>query len=110
MGPNAPSPAVGQVLSLGTPAEPSRRVHGERRDQGYAHVLAEIVRLDHAHHRQVTGDSPMAEAVKLLARAQQSLIWDRTRQVLRLRSTLREFFPAALQAFDDLAAGKAAAS
>jgi len=34
-----------------------------------AHVLAEIVRLDHAYHRQVAGDSPMAEAVKLLARS-----------------------------------------
>jgi hypothetical protein len=27
------------------------------------------------------------------------MIWDRTRHVLRLRSTLREFFPAALDAF-----------
>jgi transposase len=80
---------------------------GAKSDQGDAHVLAEIVRLDHAHHRQVAGDSPMAEAVKLLARAHQSLIWDRTRQVLRLRSALRKFFPAALQAFDDLAAGEA---
>jgi hypothetical protein len=35
------------------------------------------------------------------------ILWDRTRQVLRLRSALREFFPAALQAFDDLAAGEA---
>ncbi len=80
---------------------------GAKSDPGDAHVLAEIVRLDHAHHRQVAGDSPIAEAVKLLARAHQSLIWDRTRQVLRLRSALREFFPAALQAFDDLAAGEA---
>lgn len=80
---------------------------GAKSDAGDAHVLAEIVRLDHAHHRQVAGDSPMAEAVKLLARAHQSLIWGRTRQVLRLRSALREFFPAALQAFDDLAAGEA---
>jgi hypothetical protein len=37
----------------------------------------------------------------------QSLIWDRTRHVLRLRSTLREYFPAALQAFPDLAAPEA---
>ena len=80
---------------------------GAKSDPGDAHVLAEIVRLDHAHHRQVAGDSAMAEAVKLLARAHQSLIWDRTRQVLRLRSALREFFPAALQAFDDLAASEA---
>jgi transposase len=80
---------------------------GAKSDAGDAHVLAEIVRLDHAHHRQVAGDSHLAEAVKLVARAHQSLIWDRTRQVLRLRSTLREFFPAALQAFEDLTAGEA---
>lgn len=80
---------------------------GAKSDQGDAHVLAEIVRLDHAHHRQIAGDSPTAEAVKLVARAHQTLIWDRTRQVLRLRSALREFFPAALQAFGDLAAGEA---
>ena len=80
---------------------------GAKSDPGDAHVLAEIVRLDHAHHREVAGDSPDAEAVKLLARAHQNLIWDRTRQVLRLRAALREFFPAALQAFDDLTAGEA---
>ena len=80
---------------------------GAKSDAGDAHVLAEIVRLDHAHHRQVAGDSPTAEAVKLVARAHQSLVWDRTRQVLRLRAALREFFPAALQAFDDLAAPQA---
>ena len=34
----------------------------------------------------------------------QALIWGRTRHVLRLRSALREFFPAALEAFEDLAA------
>jgi transposase len=80
---------------------------GAKSDAGDAHVLAEIVRLDHAHHRRVAGDSSLAEAVKLIARAHQSLIWDRTRQVLRLRCALREFFPAALQAFDDLTAADA---
>ena len=77
---------------------------GAKSDAGDAHVLAEIVRLDREHHRPVAGDSPDAEAVKLVARTHQSLIWDRTRQVLRLRSALREFFPAALVAFDDLSA------
>jgi hypothetical protein len=67
-------------------------------------VLAEIVRLDHAHHRPVAGDSVQAEAMKLVAGTHQTLIWDRSRQLLRLRSALREFFPAALHAFDDLAA------
>jgi len=80
---------------------------GAKSDAGDAHVLAEVVRLDHPHHRQVAGDSALGEAVKLVALAHQSLIWDRTRQVLRLRSAPREYFPAALQAFDDLTAGEA---
>jgi hypothetical protein len=46
--------------------------------------------------RQVAGDSHAAEAVKVLARAHQQLIGERTRHLLRLRSALREFFPAAL--------------
>jgi len=75
---------------------------GAKSDAADAHLLAEIVRLDRAHHRALAGDSPQAEAVKLTARAHQSLIWDRSRQVLRLRAALREFFPAALQAFADL--------
>ena len=77
---------------------------GAKSDSGDAHVLAEIVRLDRAHHRPVAGDSELGEAIKLVARSHQSLIWDRTRHILRLRSVLREFFPAALEAFADLAA------
>ena len=77
---------------------------GAKSDAGDAHVLAEIVRLDRAHHRPVAGDSDLADAVKLLARAHQTAVWERTRHVLRLRSTLLEFFPAAVAAFADLAA------
>jgi transposase len=77
---------------------------GAKSDPGDAHVLAEIVRVDHAHHRPVAGDSTDAEAIKLVARTHQTPIWDRSRQLLRLRSVLREFFPAALTAFDDLTA------
>jgi transposase len=72
---------------------------GAKSDAGDAHVLAEIVRLDRDHHRQVAGDSPEAEALKLVARTHQTLIWERQRHVLRLRSALREYFPAALEAF-----------
>ena len=75
---------------------------GAKSDSADAHVLAEIVRLDRAHHRPLAGDSDQGEAIKLTARTHQSLIWDRTRHVLRLRSALREFFPVALQAFPDL--------
>src|SRR4051812_34693085 len=69
---------------------------GAKSDPGDAHVLAEIVRLDRAHHRPVAGDSALAEHVKVLARTHQSMIWSRQRQTNALRSMLREFYPAAL--------------
>jgi transposase len=69
---------------------------GAKSDTADAHLLAEIVGLDRAHHRPVAGDSGQGEAIKLTARTHQSLVWDRTRHVLRLRSALRDFFPAAL--------------
>ena len=77
---------------------------GAKSDSTDAHLLAEIVRVDRAHHRPVAGDSADVQAVKVVARTHQSLIWDRTRHVLRLRSALREYFPAAIRAFDELAA------
>jgi transposase len=77
---------------------------GAKSDPGDAHALAELVRLDRAAHRPIAGDSDLAEAIKLVARAHQTLIWDRHRHLLRLRGALREFFPAALDAFDDLTA------
>jgi transposase len=80
---------------------------GAKSDRGDAHVLAEIVRLDRDHHRPVAGDSAEAEGLKLVARSHQAFIWDRTRHFLRLRSALREFFPAAIEAFPDLTAPEA---
>jgi hypothetical protein len=77
---------------------------GAKSDAGDAHVLAELVRLDRAAHRPIAGDSDLAEAIKLVARAHQTLIWDRHRHLLRLRTALREFFPAALEAFQELGA------
>src|SRR4051794_12922755 len=80
---------------------------GAKSDRGDAHVLAEIVRLDRAHHRPMAGDSPEVEGLKLVTRSHQAFIWDRTRHFQRLRSALREFFPAALEAFPDLLAPEA---
>lgn len=72
---------------------------GAKSDPGDAHVLAELVRTDRDHHRPIAGDSELAAGVKVLARAHQNMIWSRQRQANLLRSTLREFYPAALQAF-----------
>src|SRR5665648_529169 len=71
---------------------------GAKSDPGDAHVLAEIVRLDRAHHRPVAGDTEHVEGLKLAARSHQSLIWDRTRHLQRLRQVLREYFPNMLAA------------
>ena len=76
---------------------------GAKSDPGDAKVLADLVRTDRQHHRPIAGDSELAEAIKVVARAHQSLIWTRQRQTNALRSTLREFYPAALLAFEDLA-------
>jgi transposase len=81
-----------------------RSPSGAKSDAGDAHVLADMMRVDGHQLRQVAGDSAAAESVKILARAHQSLLWDRTRHVLRLRAVLREYFPAALVAFADLTA------
>ena len=75
---------------------------GAKSDAGDAKVLADLVRTDRHNHRQIAGDSADAEAIKVLARGHQSLIWARTRHTNMLRSALREYYPAALHAFSDL--------
>jgi transposase len=77
---------------------------GAKSDAADAHTLADMVRTDAPQLRPVAGDSALAEGVKVLTRAHQNLIWDRHRQMLRLRAALREFCPAALEAFPDLTA------
>ena len=76
---------------------------GAKSDPGDAKMLAELVRTDRHNHRRVAGDSDLAEGIKVLARAHQNLIWERTRHTNRLRSALREYFPAAVSTFDSLA-------
>jgi transposase len=77
---------------------------GAKSDQGDAHTLADMVRTDRHQLRVIAGDTPQTQAVKVVARAHQTLIWDRQRHALRLRAALLDFFPAALAAFDELTA------
>jgi transposase len=79
-----------------------RTTSGAKSDPGDAHVLADLVRTDRDQHRAMAGDSELAEALKVLARAHQSMVWMRGQQANQLRSTLREFYPAALEAFEAL--------
>ena len=82
-------------------------VSGAKSDASDAKLLADLVRTDRHNHRPVAGDSADAEAIKVLARAHQSLIWTRTRRTNALRNALREYYPAALVAFEDLTHGDA---
>jgi hypothetical protein len=77
-------------------------VSGAKSDTGDAKVLADLVRTDRHNHRRLAGDSTAVEAIKVLARAHQSLIWTRTRHSNVLRAGLRQYYPAALAAFPDL--------
>lgn len=68
-------------------------------DAADARVLANILRTDMAAHRPLPSDSELVQTVAILARAHQDAVWDKTQMVNRLRSHLREYYPAALQAF-----------
>ena len=76
---------------------------GAKSDRGDAKVLADLVRTDRHNHRPVAGDSPGAEGIKITARAHQNLIWARVRHTNGVRNALREYYPAALETFGDLA-------
>ncbi|MGV0646781.1 IS110 family transposase, partial [Mycolicibacterium sp. XJ2546] len=78
------------------------QVSGAKSDAADAKLLADLVRTDRHNHRPIAGDTPDVEAIKVLARAHQNLIWSRNRNTNALRSALREYYPAALEAFDDL--------
>ena len=99
--------AAGYVVFAVNPLQASRYrgrygVSGAKSDGGDAHMLADVVRTDAHQLRPAAGDSPAAEAVKVLARMHKTLIWQRTAVVLRLRAQLLEYFPAAVAAFEDL--------
>ncbi len=101
--------AAGYTVLAVNPLQASRfrdrlGVSGAKSDAGDAHVLADMART-HAHElRPVAGDSARAEAIKVVARTHKTMIWERTRHTQRLRHALRDYFPAALAAFDDLGA------
>jgi transposase len=103
--------AAGYVVYAINPLQVARyrerhATSGAKSDPGDAHVLAEVVRLDRAHHRPIAGDSALAEHVKIVARAHQTMVWSRQRQTNTLRSMLREYYPGALAVFGADLAGR----
>lgn len=98
--------AAGYAIYAVNPLAASRyrdrhAVSRKKSDRGDAMMLADLVRTDRHKHRQLSDDSELAEAVKVLARSHKSLIWTRQQLGNQLRSALREFYPGALEAFGD---------
>jgi transposase len=80
-------------------------VSRKKSDHADAMVLANILRTDMAMHRPLPADSELIQSIAVLARAQQDAVWDRTQAHNKLRSLLREYYPAFLAAFRDARSG-----
>lgn len=70
----------------------------KKSDHYDALVLANILRTDATAHRPLSADTELAQAVAVLARAQQDAVWDRIQAGNKLTSHLREYFPGFLAA------------
>ena len=75
-------------------------IAGRKSDHGDAVVLANVLRTDMDMHQPLPADSELAQAIAVLARAQQDAVWDRTQAHNRLRSHLREYYPGFLAAYN----------
>ncbi len=80
-------------------------VAGRKSDRGDSFVLASVLRTDMHAHRPLPADTELAQAIAVLARAQQDAVWDRTTAHNKLRSHLREYYPGFLAAFADARGG-----
>jgi Transposase/Transposase IS116/IS110/IS902 family len=80
-------------------------VAGRKSDKGDSAVLANVLRTDLHAHRPLPADSELAQAVAVLARAQQDAVWERVHAQNKLRSHLREYFPGFLAAFGSARGG-----
>jgi transposase len=80
-------------------------VSGAKSDATDAVLLANIVRTDAHAHRPLPADTELAQAIRVLARAQQDAVWARQQIGNQIRDLLKDFYPAALVAFAELPAG-----
>lgn len=74
-------------------------VSRKKSDHLDALALANILRTDRDRHRALPADTGQAQAISVLARAQQDAVWERTRTANALRAHLREYYPGFLTAF-----------
>ena len=101
---------TGRVIYPINPLSASRyraryAVSGSKSDATDAVLLANIVRTDADAHRPLPADTELAQAIRVLARAQQDAVWARQQIGNQIRDLLKDFYPAALVAFDQLSNG-----
>ncbi|MEU2031192.1 IS110 family transposase [Nocardia amamiensis] len=78
---------------------------GSKSDAADAVLLANILRTDACAHRRLSADTELAQAIRVLARAQQDAVWARQKIGNQVRDLLKDFYPAALESFAGLPAG-----
>ena len=80
---------------------------GVKDDQLDAWSLADALRTDGHGWRTLKPEDPLVLELRLLCRDEHGLIEQRTTLVLQLQAALRDYYPAALDAFDNWAAESA---
>src|SRR6201998_4591 len=80
-------------------------VSGAKSDGTDAVLVANNVRTDAGAHRPLATDTELAQAIRVLARAQQDAVWARQQIGNQIRDLLKDFYPAALVAFAELPSG-----
>jgi transposase len=74
-----------------------------------ARVAASFVRTDHPHLRPLAPSSPAAQELKFLTRDYGRLVRQQTRLLNQLTVTLKEYYPRALELWEDLTTQRARA-
>ena len=74
---------------------------GNKTDHGDAWSLADALRVDGHGWKALAKEDPLVAELRLLCRDEVALIQERTALINQLQSALREYYPAALEAFED---------
>jgi transposase len=80
---------------------------GTKTDRADCWALADALRLEGESWRVLTAPEPLVQQLRLLCRDEVALIEQRTALVNQLQQALYEYYPAALEAFDDWCAPSA---
>ena len=74
---------------------------GNKTDRVDAWSLGDALRLDGANWKALSPQDALTKELRLLCHDEVALIRDRTALITQLRQTLYEYYPAALEAFED---------